>query len=168
MADDLPPSQHRTSKKSGALTDPEDIGPPRPVVGDLDPLLCYSGFIPPYKPVVYKEETRSVPVHVSQTSRKNGSISSISALHQGEWSTSRCGSFTLVEKVLGTYRVEHYVGSKFCLEDLENRKISCPYRELKHKSLDTYISYNMKYFPKCFSSFQPLTCEVIYFLVPCI
>ena len=34
-ADNLPPSQYRTSRKSGALTYPEPLGPPRPVVGDL-------------------------------------------------------------------------------------------------------------------------------------
>ena len=34
-ADDLPPSQCRTSRKSGVLTYPEPLGPPRPVVGDL-------------------------------------------------------------------------------------------------------------------------------------
>jgi hypothetical protein len=34
-ADDLPPSQYRTSRKSGALTYPETLGPSRPVLGDL-------------------------------------------------------------------------------------------------------------------------------------
>jgi len=35
IADDLPPLWCRTSRKSGALTYPEPLGPPRPVVGDL-------------------------------------------------------------------------------------------------------------------------------------
>ena len=34
-ADDLPPSQCRTSRKSGALTYLEPLGPPRRVVGEL-------------------------------------------------------------------------------------------------------------------------------------
>jgi len=34
-ADDLPSSQCRTSRKSGALTYPEPLGPPRHVMGDL-------------------------------------------------------------------------------------------------------------------------------------
>ena len=34
-AEDLPPSSCRTSRKSGDLTYPEPLGPPRPVVGDL-------------------------------------------------------------------------------------------------------------------------------------
>ena len=39
MADDLPPLQCRTSRKSGALTYPEPLGPLRPVAGDRTFLL---------------------------------------------------------------------------------------------------------------------------------
>jgi hypothetical protein len=34
-ADELPPSQCRTSRKSGAFTYPETLGPSRPVLGNL-------------------------------------------------------------------------------------------------------------------------------------
>jgi len=41
MTDDLPPSYCRTSRKSGALTYPEPLGPPRTVAGILYFTLHY-------------------------------------------------------------------------------------------------------------------------------
>ena len=43
MADDLQPLQRRTSRRSGALTYPEPLGPPRPVAEHLCFTLLYNG-----------------------------------------------------------------------------------------------------------------------------
>jgi hypothetical protein len=49
-------------------------------------------------------------------------ISLTSALVGGEWSASRCGRFTLQEKVPGTHWIGGWVDPRTGLDDVEKRK----------------------------------------------
>jgi hypothetical protein len=52
-------------------------------------------------------------------------------LYEGEWSVSHTGRFILWERALGTHWIGGWLGTSAGLDPVENRKISCTYRESK-------------------------------------
>ena len=63
-----------------------------------------------------------------------------SALHKGDWSASRSGSFIPGERVRGTHWIGGWMGPRASLDILEERKISCSLRSSNTGSSSQKIS----------------------------